>query len=83
MIDVVDIPLTLCGRQTITFTGEMSSNASGCRAICELLDGEPSRTRTCDPLVKSQLLYRLSYAPVPPFPGDQTSMISAVFFSCT
>src|SRR5437879_10046312 len=24
---------------------------------------EPSRTRTCDPLVKSQLLYRLSYRP--------------------
>jgi hypothetical protein len=22
-----------------------------------------SRTRTCDPLIKSQLLYRLSYAP--------------------
>jgi hypothetical protein len=26
--------------------------------------GEPSRTRTCDPLVKSQLLYRLSYRPI-------------------
>src|SRR5438477_20486 len=25
--------------------------------------GEPSRTRTCDPLVKSQLLYQLSYRP--------------------
>jgi hypothetical protein len=24
---------------------------------------EPSRTRTCDPLVKSQLLYHLSYRP--------------------
>ena len=24
---------------------------------------EPSRTRTCDPLVKSQLLYQLSYRP--------------------
>jgi hypothetical protein len=33
---------------------------------CKLLigDGEPSRTRTCDPLVKSQLLYRLSYRPI-------------------
>src|SRR5947209_1792849 len=32
---------------------------------CKLLQisGEPSRTRTCDPLVKSQLLYRLSYRP--------------------
>src|SRR5207302_4039490 len=28
-----------------------------------LISGEPSRTRTCDPLVKSQLLYRLSYRP--------------------
>ena len=27
------------------------------------VSGEPSRTRTCDPLVKSQLLYRLSYRP--------------------
>lgn len=28
------------------------------------VDFEPSRTRTCDPLVKSQLLYRLSYRPI-------------------
>src|SRR5437867_2565678 len=27
------------------------------------VSGEPSRTRTCDPLVKSQLLYQLSYRP--------------------
>src|SRR5439155_12899968 len=26
-------------------------------------DGEPSRARTCDPLIKSQLLYQLSYRP--------------------
>ncbi len=25
---------------------------------------EPSRARTCDPLVKSQLLYQLSYRPI-------------------
>ena len=25
--------------------------------------GERDRIRTCDPLIKSQLLYRLSYAP--------------------
>ncbi len=24
-------------------------------------NGDPSRTRTCDPVVKSHLLYRLSY----------------------
>ena len=30
----------------------------------KLLGFEPSRTRTCDPLVKSQLLYRLSYRPI-------------------
>src|SRR5438874_8695059 len=34
------------------------------RLSCFLqISGEPSRTRTCDPLVKSQLLYRLSYRP--------------------
>ena len=27
------------------------------------LSGEPSRARTCDPLIKSQLLYQLSYRP--------------------
>src|SRR5688500_14188469 len=27
--------------------------------------GGRSRTRTCDPLIKSQLLYQLSYAPAP------------------
>ena len=26
-------------------------------------NGEPGRDRTCDPLIKSQLLYRLSYGP--------------------
>src|SRR5712692_7068028 len=31
--------------------------------VCPQNSGEPSRTRTCDPLVKSQLLYRLSYRP--------------------
>ena len=32
---------------------------------CGIVRGfEPSRTRTCDPLVKSQLLYRLSYRPI-------------------
>ena len=28
-----------------------------------LNSGEPSRARTCDPLIKSQLLYQLSYRP--------------------
>ena len=27
-------------------------------------NGEPDRDRTCDPLIKSQLLYQLSYRPV-------------------
>ena len=27
------------------------------------MDGGRDRDRTCDPLIKSQLLYRLSYAP--------------------
>ena len=28
-----------------------------------MLVGEPDRIRTCDPLIKSQLLYHLSYGP--------------------
>ena len=28
------------------------------------INGEPDRDRTCDPLIKSQLLYQLSYPPV-------------------
>jgi hypothetical protein len=31
----------------------------GCQEVC----GEPDRIRTCDPLIKSQLLYQLSYRP--------------------
>src|SRR5690625_2959005 len=31
------------------------------RLIDHLNSGEPGRNRTCDPLIKSQLLYRLSY----------------------
>jgi hypothetical protein len=27
--------------------------------------GAPNRTRTCDPLIKSQLLYQLSYRRIP------------------
>ncbi len=27
------------------------------------VSGEPDRIRTCDPLIKSQLLYQLSYRP--------------------
>lgn len=30
-----------------------------------LENGEPDRIRTCDPLIKSQLLYQLSYGPTP------------------
>ena len=33
------------------------------------INGGRSRTRTCDPLIKSQLLYQLSYAPRPPKTG--------------
>ena len=36
-----------------------------CRAVWEGggVGGEPDRIRTCDPLIKSQLLYQLSYRP--------------------
>jgi hypothetical protein len=30
------------------------------------VESEPGRTRTCDPVVKSHLLYQLSYRPVKP-----------------
>ena len=29
----------------------------------EGVDGEPGRNRTCDPRIKSALLYQLSYGP--------------------
>ena len=32
-------------------------------ALGFLSNGEPDRIRTCDPLIKSQLLYQLSYGP--------------------
>lgn len=32
-------------------------------------NGEPDRIRTCDPLIKSQLLYLLSYGPTCVRPG--------------
>src|SRR5215471_9021614 len=35
-----------------------------------ITNGEPSRARTCDPLIKSQLLYQLSYRPT-----DETKII--------
>lgn len=37
--------------------GEPASGLDGC-------GGEPDRIRTCDPLIKSQLLYQLSYGPI-------------------
>ena len=40
----------------------LASQPTATRALLRK-SGEPSRTRTCDPLVKSQLLYRLSYRP--------------------
>ena len=50
-------------------TGRMSQAchkqkaAGGNPAAKSFTMNEPSRTRTCDPLIKSQLLYRLSYRP--------------------
>ena len=43
--------------------------------------GEPDRDRTCDPLIKSQLLYQLSYGPTPALarenPGGRQALICA------
>lgn len=41
-------------RQGDDFSGDFPEN---------LNSGEPNRIRTCDPLIKSQLLYQLSYGP--------------------
>ena len=43
-----------------------TKSKSGAPAVTEAPDksGGPSRTRTLDPLIKSQLLYQLSYAPI-------------------
>jgi len=47
------------------FGQEWSANNKGPGDLARALDdyGEPDRDRTCDPLIKSQLLYRLSYRP--------------------
>jgi hypothetical protein len=36
------------------------------QGITPALNGERDRIRTCDPVIKSHLLYQLSYAPVMP-----------------
>ena len=41
---------------------EKSDRFSG--RLSSVINGEPSRARTCDPLIKSQLLYQLSYRPI-------------------
>ena len=47
------LPFAKAGRTIllICFTYDLKKN------------GEPDRIRTCDPLIKSQLLYQLSYRP--------------------
>ena len=58
-----------------------SGNASDSlwNATGVLESGEPSRTRTCDPLVKSQLLYQLSYRPTN---ANQSKVSSFKFQVC-
>ncbi len=44
----------------------MTQSAAGSATADELLGdlhGEPGRNRTCDPRIKSALLYQLSYGP--------------------
>jgi hypothetical protein len=43
----------------------VTGTAMGPGEVSDALDfiGEPDRIRTCDPLIKSQLLYLLSYGP--------------------
>ena len=47
----------------VTICKQSASNLQGCYQLpCQLLGFEngPRRSRTCDPLIKSQLLYQLS-----------------------
>lgn len=39
-------------------------SARRCLVMKREVSGEPNRIRTCDPLIKSQLLYQLSYGPI-------------------
>ncbi len=55
---------------------ESLPNACNSRAVRKSLevpgvDGGRTRTRTWDPLIKSQLLYQLSYAPGSPWAGTR------------
>ena len=52
-------PINLFGART----GDVFNEERGIN-LCLGVGYEPSRTRTCDPLVKSQLLYQLSYRPI-------------------
>ena len=57
-ITVACIQLSLCDSQT-TPAGDHSVVTKPCA-----ISGERGRIRTCDPVIKSHLLYQLSYAPV-------------------
>ena len=43
--------------------------------------GSPDMTRTCDPLVNSQLLYRLSYPGTRGKPGENTARLRGCQFA--
>ena len=45
-------------------TGSRSLATSTILCLCPFCDGGRTRARTLDPLIKSQLLYQLSYAPI-------------------
>ncbi len=48
----------------VTSLSQTKSGRSGNLPQIVENNGEPSRARTCDPLIKSQLLYQLSYRPM-------------------
>jgi hypothetical protein len=59
-------PALLDGRTIIVRTLRQTKKRQVLKGNLPLLfsrTGEPSRARTCDPLIKSQLLYQLSYRP--------------------
>jgi hypothetical protein len=61
---VANVAMTAGSRETVGISDRLNRKGHPMR-MPSLVDsnGEPSRDRTCDPLIKSQLLYQLSYRP--------------------
>lgn len=63
----IEIPLRRAGFR-LRLSGK--KKGLGCCHPSPCFSGEPDRIRTCDPLIKSQLLYQLSYRPTGALPRN-------------